>query len=199
MLPRLLAILALVALATSAYAAQLTLTWQDNSTNETAFNIERAPASGTPLVPSGAFTALSFVGTNVTTYVDASVTETLAYCYRVNASNSNPLPSPYSNVACRVVAATVPGAPSNLLLSFVGTGGGKVKTSPVVETCSTEPGLLHIACEIPLPLGMLVTIQETPDTKSKFVGWGEACRGMSGQCTVAMAGDVLVSVAFAPR
>jgi len=199
MLPRLLASFVLVALATSAYAASNVLTWSDNSANETSFNIERAAGVGTPLIPSGPFTALATVGVNVTTYTDATVLEGASYCYRVNASNAGG-PSAFSNVACRAVPVTPPNAPSNLIITWLGAGGGSIKTSPVVATCATPFGTLHIDCEIPsFPLGMLVTIQETPDSKSKFTGWGEACRGMSGQCTVAMAGDVLVSVAFAPR
>jgi hypothetical protein len=56
-----------------------TLTWTDNSGNETGFQIERS-ADGTT------FTQIATVGANVTTYQDSGVNK--AYYYRVRAFNS---------------------------------------------------------------------------------------------------------------
>src|SRR5215467_242307 len=77
--------------------AQLTLTWQDNSTNESNFGVERK--TGT----SGTYAQIALVAANTTSYVDASVSHGVTYCYRVDAINSAGV-SPYSNEAC----ATVP-------------------------------------------------------------------------------------------
>jgi large repetitive protein len=59
--------------------SKATLTWADNSDNETGFKIERS-ADGTT------FTEIATVGANVTTYQDSSVNK--AYYYRVRAYNS---------------------------------------------------------------------------------------------------------------
>jgi hypothetical protein len=96
----------------TAFAGQNTLTWQDNSTNETNFNIERKAGICSASVPT--FTPLISVGVNVTTYVDTAVVEGVTYCYRVNASNSAGV-SPFSNTAERLVPFTVPSAPSGLV------------------------------------------------------------------------------------
>jgi hypothetical protein len=78
-------------------AAQLTLTWQDNSTNESNFGVERK--TGT----SGTYALLALVPANTTLYVDAAVTRGVTYCYRVDATNGA-VASSYSNEVC----ATVP-------------------------------------------------------------------------------------------
>jgi fibronectin type 3 domain-containing protein len=76
---------------------QLTLTWQDNSTNENNFGVERK--TGT----SGTYAQIALVAANTTSYVDTSVTHGVTYCYRVDAINSAGA-SAYTNDAC----ATVP-------------------------------------------------------------------------------------------
>ncbi len=110
----LLALLVLVA-AAPVWAASNILTWTDNSTNETAFDIERKAEACTGALP---FAVLASVGVNVTTYTDSAVQEGATYCYRVDASNSAGK-SAYSNTASRTVPFTVPAAPSGL-----GAAGG---------------------------------------------------------------------------
>jgi fibronectin type 3 domain-containing protein len=77
--------------------AKLTVTWQDNSTNEDNFQAERK--TGT----NGTYGQIAVVQANTTSYVDTSVTKGTTYCYRVRAVNSAGT-SAYSNEAC----ATVP-------------------------------------------------------------------------------------------
>src|SRR5262245_34639405 len=74
-------------------AAQLTLTWIDNSTTEDGFKIERADGT------TGTFAQIAIVGANVTSYIDSSVTGGATYCYRVRAYNIAG-DSAYSNQAC---------------------------------------------------------------------------------------------------
>jgi len=71
-------------------ATSVTLTWTDNSANETAFHIERAIAGGA-FAPIGG----SPVGVNVTTVTDTVAANT-AYTYRVRAENTGAF-SGYSN------------------------------------------------------------------------------------------------------
>ena len=79
----------LIATAISLY--QINLTWQDNSSNETEFKIER---SG----PSTGWQQIASVGANITSYADNSLIPCTTYYYRVAACNSANCSSP-SNVA----------------------------------------------------------------------------------------------------
>ncbi|MFN4144553.1 MAG: GEVED domain-containing protein [Runella sp.] len=62
----------------------LTLTFNDNSSNETGFLIERSTTSATE-----GFLPIGGVGPNVTTFLDQSTTAFTTYYYRVKASNSS--------------------------------------------------------------------------------------------------------------
>jgi trimeric autotransporter adhesin len=73
--------------------AQLTLTWQDNSTNESNFGVQRK--TGT----SGTYAQIALVAANTISYVDTSITHAVTYCYRVDAINSAGA-SAYSNEVC---------------------------------------------------------------------------------------------------
>src|SRR5712691_4791460 len=84
-----------------ATAAQLTLTWKNNSTNESGFKIERK--TGT----SGTYAQVATVGVNVTSYIDSSLATGTTYCYQVRAFNS-PGDSTPSNEACSTTAGPAP-------------------------------------------------------------------------------------------
>ena len=59
-----------------AVAADITLSWTDNSNNESGFSIQRK--TGT----SGTFAQIATVGTNVRSYVDSGLAAATTYCYR---------------------------------------------------------------------------------------------------------------------
>jgi len=101
----------LVLCAVPAFAATATLTWQDNSANETAFDVERKSelCSGT----TGTWAVLSTVAANIVTYRDQTVVEGASYCYRVDARNTAGK-SGYSNTAGTTVPFTIPSVPSQL-------------------------------------------------------------------------------------
>lgn len=101
--------------ATSATGASVTLSWTDNSPNETSFTVMRAPAA------SGNFTVLASVARTSTlklatggavSYADASVVAGVAYDYQVIAVNttgttvSNSQPSNTATVTPSVPAPT---------------------------------------------------------------------------------------------
>ncbi len=89
----------------SAQAATLTLTWKDNSSDETGFRIERRlqAEDDTKYVEVGR------VDANMGTFTDNTPNEG-TYCYRVIAFNGV-YDSQFSNVACGI---TVPNAPSGI-------------------------------------------------------------------------------------
>lgn len=103
-----------VALPAWAQASSNKLTWTDNATNEANFNIERGTAATVAACQTGVtFAPLITISANLVSFTDLSVNEGTVYCYRVNASNTAG-PSPYSNIAGRLVPPTVPLAPSAL-------------------------------------------------------------------------------------
>ncbi len=92
-----------LALSATSVVAQITLTWDDNSTDETGFKIERSDNGG-------AFAQIATVVANTITYTDSTVTGGNIYSYRVKAYNSIG-DSDYSNTATN--AATIVTQPAN--------------------------------------------------------------------------------------
>src|SRR5918996_6598545 len=82
-----------------ASAVELALTWNDNSTDEDGFYIERRVGT------SGTYQQIAGVGRNVASYTDANLSNGTTYCYRVRAFNAVGN-SAYSNENC----ATTPAA-----------------------------------------------------------------------------------------
>ena len=78
----------LIATVYSSY--RLELAWTDNSSNETAFKIERK-------TDSGAFAEIASTSANVTSYEDTGVTSGHSYTYRVRSYNIIGYSSGYSN------------------------------------------------------------------------------------------------------
>lgn len=76
--------------ASAVSSGKIKLTWQDNSTNEDGFEIERA------LSVSGPWTTICNMGANVTVYMDSGLTPLTIYVYRIRAKNMADY-SPYSN------------------------------------------------------------------------------------------------------
>ena len=112
----------------AAIAAQLQLTWIDNSTDEVGFKIERK--TGT----TGTYAQIASLGANVTSYTDSTLMNATTYCFRVNAFNANGN-SPYSPEACGTTASTI----QTFSLSMVktGTGAGTVSSSPAGINCGS--------------------------------------------------------------
>jgi hypothetical protein len=99
-------LLLLALLALPALAADLTLTWSDNSMNETGFAIERAPTPATATAPT-TWTEIARVPANTTTYRDTGLPEGTLFWYRIRAFNTAGS-SAYSNTASASTAALPP-------------------------------------------------------------------------------------------
>jgi hypothetical protein len=84
----------------------VTLTWSDNSNNETGFLIERR-------IGSGSYVQIATVGAGVESYIDTNVTQSTSYTYRIRATNGVGHSS-YSNTASVQTPLSPPVAPSGL-------------------------------------------------------------------------------------
>jgi hypothetical protein len=94
---------------TSVSATQISLSWHDNSGNETGFKIERKPCS------SGTWSQSAAVAANATSYQNTGLAAATCYAYRVRAYNSCG-DSAYSNEASattHVNFCDVPGTDSS--------------------------------------------------------------------------------------
>ncbi|MFN8490040.1 MAG: fibronectin type III domain-containing protein [Caldilineaceae bacterium] len=125
--------------------SQISLTWSDNSTNETGFKIERCQNVGCT-----AFTQIAPVGANVTTYIDAGLTANTSYTYRLRASTTAG-DSGYSNLASAVTLTLPPTVTPTPLPTPI-----KTPLPTVTPTVTPMSG-----CLISLNNGALFTNQRT--------------------------------------
>ena len=98
------------AVATAASQTRITLAWQDNSSDETGFEISRSTSGG-----GGAFTAWTAVGANVVVFHNDDVVPLTEYCYRVRAVKTTGAKATYSaisNTTCTTTQLMAPAAPS---------------------------------------------------------------------------------------
>ena len=93
--------------------SQITLSWEDNSSNESGFKIERCQDAG-----CSSFARIGVVGANVESYADGGRAANTVYRYRVQAYNGGGN-SDYSNVAEATTPPPPPAprTPSNLVAS----------------------------------------------------------------------------------
>src|SRR5438034_11198373 len=66
--------------ATAVWFSQINLAWQDNSKNESGFEVYRSTTG-----PSGAFVLRGSTGAGVTGYPDGGLSGATQYCYKVRA------------------------------------------------------------------------------------------------------------------
>lgn len=97
--------------ATAVSSTQIRLTWQDNSSDETGFRVERS-------IGGAAYTVIATVGANVTTLDDTAVEAGQTCQYRVCACNSGGT-SAASNVASATTPVPVPQAPAGLTATAI--------------------------------------------------------------------------------
>lgn len=86
--------------------SRIDVSWQDNATNESGFEVWRS-VSG----PVGTFTKLAGTSANVTSYSDAGLNPSTPYCYKVRAVrnyDSKTAFSDFANTACATTPAPPP-------------------------------------------------------------------------------------------
>jgi hypothetical protein len=172
---------ALLLLATMAghhdgFAGQLTLTWGDNSADETGFAVERRTGA------TGPFAEIAVLGPGAMALTDRDLADATTYCYRVRAFNAVAY-SDYSNEACGSTPQMF-----GLAVVKMGGGTGRVLSTPSGIACGAS-------CSGTYPSGAPVSLSAAPKASSIFTGWGGACAG-TGLCTVKMGAAAIVTAAF---
>jgi hypothetical protein len=89
-----------------------------------------------------------------------------------------------------VTAAFVPQPPSSFGLSVAVTGTGTVRSQPAGIDCGST-------CNASFAANTSVSLSATPGAGQVFTGWGGACTGAAGTCTVTMSQARSVSAVFA--
>jgi hypothetical protein len=93
--------------AVSPSQSRIDVSWQDNSGNETGFEVHRSTTG-----PAGSFTLVAATGRDAVAHSEAGLSAATQYCYRIRASRSSGKKisySSFSNVAC----ATTPEPPAS--------------------------------------------------------------------------------------
>lgn len=115
---------------TAASGAAVELSWTDNSAHEDSYDIERSETGGWP------FTNVGSVGSDVTTFRDATVSANRTYTYRVWVSREGARAGA-SNQVTAITATDVPPAPSSVDVYPSGSTGIGVNWS---DAAANETG-----------------------------------------------------------
>jgi hypothetical protein len=160
-----------------AHAAQLSVSWTDNSDGTAATRLERR------LVDNPEFTPIADVPPGVTQHVDAALNAETTYCYRAIAYSESGV-SDYSAEACGT-------SPSEAVLSVTvkNIGDGMVVSAPEGLLCGAK-------CSASYPASTVLTLIPLPATGSEFIGWSDGpCSGL-GLCIITGNTTVVVTATF---
>lgn len=125
-------------LSASSSSSGVTLTWTDNSSNETSFLVFRSNTI------DGLYSQIGSVSANTTTYNDTTGTVDVSYYYKVKATDGSSN-SPFSNAACglKYSAACDPATATlnGSTLATIASGGSEAITverggSDITSSCS---------------------------------------------------------------
>jgi hypothetical protein len=116
--------------------SRIDVSWQDNSTSETGFEVHRS-SSG----PAGTFTLHASPGAGVTGHSDLELNASTQYCYKIRALKATGRKtsySPFSETACATtLVPPLPAAPSGTNATL--SSGGTVNIV-WIDNSSTESG-----------------------------------------------------------
>ena len=96
---------------TATTATTASLGWTDNSSAEDGYGVERCTGTTATCNP-GDFAEITQTAADVVAYVDATVSATTTYTYRVRALKAAGVHSAYSNEAEGTTTAALPSPPS---------------------------------------------------------------------------------------
>jgi hypothetical protein len=120
---------AVVAALSSTPARSISLSFNDNSTDETRFNISRATVAAGPYTDVGTLTGAAITGTGVRTFVDSSaaLANNTTYFYRVTADRVIGAVVESSTAAQTALGVATPNAPASIAApTFAGVTSNSV-------------------------------------------------------------------------
>jgi Fibronectin type III domain/Beta-propeller repeat len=129
-------------------SSQINIAWRDNSTNETAFAVERATSSAGPFTQIGT--------TGASGYGSSGLSASTTYWFRVRAYNSSGY-SAYTNTASATTLAggAVPAAPTSLSATVASTSQINLAW---VDASSNETGFRIERSTATTPWGEIATV-----------------------------------------
>ncbi|WP_135851294.1 fibronectin type III domain-containing protein [Halorussus salinus] len=140
----------------------ITLSWIDNSVNESGFRIERKR-------DGGSFSEITTVGANTTTYTDNDLADGETYVYRVQATHASANPSNYSNEASATTALSAPTAvaqtvnsPTSITVSFEDTTDNEIHYR--IEKCADDGSWTYVTDLTPDDTSHQFTVAKSADT-----------------------------------
>jgi hypothetical protein len=119
----------------TAEAAQLALAWNDNSSDEAGFLVERR------LSTQSTFAQVASLAANVTGFLDDNLPAGSTYCYRVRAFNAAGI-SAYTNEGCGTA-----GAPTTVALSVGLNQTSFTRADTMVATVNAVAGVVPSAID----------------------------------------------------
>jgi len=124
--------------ATALSGSAITLTWQDNASDETGFNIER---SGDGIT----FAPLATVGANVSSFSDTNLQPVTTYWYRVNAENTGGVSLWSDTASATTLEDTGPTSleVGSVLVTTVNLGQGNKQGRATVVVINNQGGVVQ--------------------------------------------------------
>jgi|GEM_PF-5549779 len=158
----------------------ITVSWQDNSDNETGFIIFRdivsTSAAGNPELSPAALTELASVGPDETSFQDQTVDPASSYLYAVAAKGE----AGESGSTRQQGGAVQPlPIPNTLTVTKAGSGDGNVSSSPPGIDCGNQ-------CQADFDPSLQVSLLAQPDSGSVFVSWSGDCSDTALICLLSM-------------
>jgi len=148
--------------------SQISLSWQDNSSNEDGFEVHRA----TPW-PSSLYTLRAKLPTNTIAFSDTGLTNSTQYCYKVRAFQTKGFKtyfSAFSAIACVATAAPPPPpqprAPSGVSAALVPGITVRVQWA---DNSTNEDGFRVERSADQVTWATVATIGPSSDTSASFV------------------------------
>lgn len=143
------------------------------------FNYGPTSSYGTNSVASGSFTTGAYA---------ASVSGlSCGTTYHVQAVATNSVGTGQSSDTTFTTSACTPGMQA-LTVTKLGSGGGTLVSSPAGISCGST-------CSASFANNTVITLSQTANSNSTFVGWGDACSG-TGSCTITLSSAQSVSATF---
>jgi hypothetical protein len=165
-------------------AANVHLEWDDESPNETGFQVQRRVDGGS------SWTTLARLNPDTTALEDTTANASTAYEYRVRALGRARICIANSRWSSTLdVSAVQSQTMRTLTVTKSGTGSGTVASNPAGISCGST-------CSAQFGNGSVVVLTAAAGSGSSFTGWSGACAGVSPSCQVTLSTNKSATASF---